>query len=217
MKVSFLFLTLLLFFQAQAFGFYYLKAESVDLANFPAPPELNSRDDMADLEMVLFHQSSRSTEDCARALSEAPATLKSFFGEAYGPLTNDEANKLSELHERIFQDVQYFSKVLKDTYSRQRPFVRDERVKPCIPFEASPSYPSGHATLAVVSARAMALIYPAKKDAFLFRADAISQDRVLAGVHHPLDILAGKKLGEKIFQALILEPAFLDDVKAFAP
>lgn len=38
------------------------------------------------------------------------------------------------------------------------------------------------------------------------RADLIAEDRVLAGVHHPSDIEAGKKLGDAVFKKLLSNP-----------
>lgn len=214
MKIMILVLSLLWVGGAQSAGLYYLESESVDLSNIPVPPELNSLEDVSELEMVLYYQKIRSEEDCHRANYEDGGLSTSFFGEEYGPLTDAEALKLVELQERLFQEAKYFTKALKEKYPRLRPFKRDSRVVPCIPLQPSDSYPSGHATIAIIAAKTFALIYPGKEQALLERAQVVANDRVLGGVHHPVDVLAGKELGEKIFSALVKEERFLRDVKA---
>jgi membrane-associated phospholipid phosphatase len=43
----------------------------------------------------------------------------------------------------------------------------------------------------------------------------VGRDRVVGGVHHPLDVMAGKVLGELVFNALIKEERFLNDLESF--
>jgi acid phosphatase (class A) len=54
---------------------------------------------------------------------------------------------------------------------------------------------------------------PSRKELFMKRADQIAADRVLAGVHHPSDIEAGKKLGDAEFAALEKSPKFEQALK----
>lgn len=213
MKV-FLLSLLILSFEVKALT--YLSPESLDLTQFPGPPALNSREDLTDLEMVLSYQTSRTQEDCARARVEDEGSATAFFGNAYGPLNTIQTEKLEVFHKVISGEVSYFAKMLKEKFPRERPFNRDPRISPCVSLANSLSYPSGHAALAIVAARTYALIFPAKKDYLLFRADVIAQDRIVGGVHHVSDVQAGKALGEKIFEALMRQEAFINDVKGLA-
>lgn len=196
---------------------YYLKMESVDLSQVPPPPVPHSKEDLDDLQAVIFAQTARTQAECLRAAFESEGFATSFFGGDYGPLTTNEAKKLIEFQERLFNEVNAFSRLLKKKYSRVRPFERDTRVTPCIPLHHSSSYPSGHAATAYVASRAFALIYPDKTKEFFFRARTIAWGRVIGGVHHPLDVSAGEILGEKVFSALLENEDFLNDLGNLKP
>ena len=55
---------------------------------------------------------------------------------------------------------------------------------------------------------------PTREAQFRARADLIGHDRVMSGVHHPTDIVAGKKLGDEIFKKLDQVPAFEKDLQS---
>lgn len=212
--MKYLFFFLLFSVNVFAQGLHYLKPDSVDVDMVPAPPSLNSQEDLKDLETVLLLQDERSAEECARATFEAEGFATNFFGDPYGPLTTAEAQRLVDFQERLFKEVNYFSRILKNRFARKRPFDRDERVKPCIPTHSSNSYPSGHAAISVVAASAFSILYPEKIADFKLRSEIIAWDRVLGGVHYPSDIEAGKVLGELVFEALMKNEQFKKDLEA---
>jgi hypothetical protein len=47
-------------------------------------------------------------------------------------------------------------------------------------------------------ARLLSRIYPERAKAFMERGDEIANNRILGGVHHPTDIISGKKLGDAL-------------------
>ena len=61
--------------------------------------------------------------------------------------------------------------------------------------ETSAAYPSGHATHGMVYAMILAEIAPEQRPALLQRGREIGWNRVIAGVHYPSDIAAGRVLG----------------------
>lgn len=208
------FILLALFsFSTFAQSLHYLKPDSIDLSVVPIPPVENSAEDLADLEEVIRVQGIRTEADCKKAEHEAEGFATSFFGTPYGPLTDEDASKLVDFQERLFDEAMFFSKILKYKYARLRPYNRTERVHPCIKIHRSLSYPSGHSTIAVLAARSFALIYPEHKEALYQRAEEIAWGRVVGGVHHPLDTIAGKVMGELLFEALVKEEAFLKDLE----
>lgn len=208
------FLFLLLFSFSSFAGSYYLSDESVDLSKIPLPPVEGSVEDLKDLEEVYLAQVARTESDCKRAAHEAEGFATSFYGPAYGPLTQEEASKLVEFQERLFSEVNYFSRQLKQRYARVRPWNRDARITPCVKLPRSLSYPSGHSAVAYVSSRAFSLLYPERTEAFYTRAEMIASGRIVGGVHHPLDTIAGLALGKEVFEALIKEEAFRKDLEA---
>jgi acid phosphatase (class A) len=181
----------------------YLSPGSVDLSTFPAPP----MNEDSDIQVVLAIQSLRTEQDCRRASLEVDGLAISFFGGW------EKANKLVDLQERLFDEVSYFSKILKDKYARPRPFRRDARILTCVKQPRGYSYPSTHAAVAIVAAETYSLLYPEHRDFLMRRAEEIAFNRVIGGVHYPSDILAGQLLGHKVFEALMKSPKFLTEVK----
>jgi len=79
-------------------------------------------------------------------------------------------------------------------WDRPRPFI-ENNITPFIEHAASPSFPSGHATLFFALG---AIVYFYNKKAgilFLLGALILSLARVLAFLHWPSDILAGATIG----------------------
>ncbi len=212
---TFLFL-LCLFNVAFAADLYYLKPDSIDLKLVPAPPVAESAADKEDLSVVLELQKKRTEAECKRATIESEGFATSFFGAAYGPLTDEEAKRLVEFQERLFNEVNFYSRKLKESYARQRPSERDSKIVPCIPVHRSNSYPSGHAAIAYVAAKTFSMVYPDKSNEFMKRAGEIAYGRVLGGVHHPTDTASGKLVGEEVYKALMKSEKFQNDVKALA-
>jgi acid phosphatase (class A) len=217
MKSLILLLLVLLSSTAYPQDLHYLTPESVDLSDIPAPPVMGSEADAVDLATVLKWQELRTEFECARAQHESHGYATSFFGVPYGPLTDEEAQSLVDFQERLFKEVNFFSRILKQRYSRVRPFNRHASIKPCITIHNSNGYPSGHAAAAYVASRTFSLIWPERARAFNRRAEEIALGRVIGGVHFPLDIEAGKILGERVFSALMESDEFEHDVRNFAP
>jgi len=84
--------------------------------------------------------------------------------------------------------------ILKILIHTSRPFLILSNVQPLFP-ETGYSFPSGHATF--FSALAVSIFFRSKKAGyvFIFCALLIGIARIVAGVHFPIDILAGFMLG----------------------
>lgn len=164
------------------------------------PPKAGSQAQKSDEKELLKLQSERTPEDKARTESEIYVSLKSFFGKPYGPLTDQEVEKLNPLFDQLENDADYYIQLLKKEFPRQRPFLYVKGLEPLIARETTGAYPSGHAALSKLYALILSDIFPERKMDFAKRADQIARDRILAGMHHPTDIKAGKKLGELIYK-----------------
>ncbi|MNS76343.1 Major phosphate-irrepressible acid phosphatase precursor [compost metagenome] len=173
------------------------------IANFPPPPVEGSEIDIADIAKVREYQTTRTEEDCKRTRHEQYLDIQSTFAEPYGPLTKEEASKLSPLYSKIFVLTDEYVIGIKELHKRPRPFVRDEKIVLCVPSHPSTSYPSGHATISRTAANIFATLLPAKAAALKARADQMAEDRVLGGVHHPSDIEAGKTLADIVSEELL--------------
>ncbi len=182
---------------------YSVIAKSV--APSPAPGSIEQRADELNL---LSLQEMRTKADCDRAATEVKVTLANFFGGPKGSLTNAQIEKLAPFFEQIRNDSDFFIQRLKTERGRKRPFQYIKDVEPCVAREVTPAYPSGHATLSRLYALVLSDMYPSKTKELLKRADVIAEDRVLSGMHHRSDIIAGQALGERLYKEFSKSPEF---------
>jgi acid phosphatase (class A) len=102
----------------------------------------------------------------------------------------------------------------KAEWNRPRPFLANSRVFPALDKPRDPSYPSGHSTRATLDALVLAQLLPSNAMAIQKRGMEVGDDRVIAGVHYPSDVLAGRKLAQAIFDRMMQEKDFRDELKA---
>ena len=116
---------------------------------------------------------------------------------------------------RVRSDAAIGSSRAKGVYRRQRPFIGNAQPI-CVPRDddlaASPSYPSGHATLGWTLGLVLAELVPDRAAQIMSRARAYGESRVVCGVHFASDIEAGRETGATVFAALQASPDFLADL-----
>jgi undecaprenyl-diphosphatase len=92
-----------------------------------------------------------------------------------------------------------FATIVKRMIGRARPYVGDhDDPFAYMPFIWRPEYasmPSGHATTATAAAIAIGAIWPRLRIVMWIYALIIMMTRVVIGVHHPSDVLAGALVG----------------------
>ena len=86
----------------------------------------------------------------------------------------------------------------KYTYWKMRPGKQFHNLKPRIKTPGSPSYPSGHSTMAMAAAIIMDHYFPDNQKEWDKTAEEIGYSRLLGGVHFPVDNYDGLELGRKI-------------------
>lgn len=92
-------------------------------------------------------------------------------------------------------------------YARPWRWTTDVKVVPAlVPVESTTpatdgGFPSGHTAEAVRDALAMAYVVPERFQEMLCRAAELGEDRILAGMHSPLDVMGGRILGESVAAA----------------
>lgn len=158
-------------------------------------------------------QKSRTERDCERARSEVIVSLQNFYGKPFGPLESKQIETLEPFIDQIRADAGFYIGQVKRNFNRTRPYEYLKDLKPCVDLEKSLSYPSGHATLAVLYALVLGDILPDKSQVLHERSQVIAQDRVLAGVHHPSDIAAGKKLGQVLYNEISQSTRYKSDTE----
>lgn len=91
----------------------------------------------------------------------------------------------------------------KRTHNRPRPGAADPALRPAIAVPASPSYPDEHAVAAGVAAAVLAEIFPRRAEEFARLAEEAGHLRLVAGIAHPSDVVAGAALGRQVAAAAL--------------
>jgi acid phosphatase (class A) len=188
---------------SQAAEPHFIDLSALDaVALLPPPPPATSEEGIADVDAVLKAQAMQTKEEVARGKSESklsPAAFQSVLGPEF---TAEKCPRIFALLEDAAEDSKLFTTKAKEDFGRLRPKAADSRVEPVNKGDDEPSYPSGHATRAMLSARILCEIAPDKKHELLDRAEQIGWDRVLIGAHYPTDVFAGEVLGQALAQAM---------------
>ncbi len=172
----------------------------------PMPKKGSARQKRDERELASL-QKSRTPAQCDQARSEVTLSLTGFFGTPHGPLPVAETQKLEPFFAQLRNDGDYFIQKLKVDYPRPRPF-NYLPLDPCVPREVTGAYPSGHAMLSELFALVLTDLYPKQKKALAARSRRIAHHRVLAGMHHPSDIEAGRKLAGLVYAEMKKSPEY---------
>ncbi len=193
---------------------HYLSPTSIDaLRLLPAPPGADSQEQAAELDLVLKVQETRTRCDVERARSEKTLKMSAYAPVVGSWFTAENLPLTAKLIKAAEADSKFFSGAAKEHFARPRP-PHDARVHPAIIGEDEPSYPSGHSTRGMLFARIIAELDPDHRDALLERGREIGWDRVIAGVHYPSDIFAGRVLGQAVFEGMRSNPDFQKDLES---
>jgi acid phosphatase (class A) len=195
----------------------FIRPDSIDVvALLPDPPRAGSSEAQHELQEVLEVQASRSAEESKRAKDEATFTPFAFANVLGDWFTAENCPNTAKLFDVIETDSRYFSKLGKEHWNRPRPPAADAHVMPLID-EKDFGYPSGHATRGIVYATVLAEIFPEQREKLMERGAEIGWDRVIAGVHYPSDVTAGRTLGKAIPRQLLANPQFVEQLNAIKP
>lgn len=200
------------FSSATAAHEFYLDSSHVDLVHILAPPPVpGSPAGKADLQAVLDAQRTRTPAEVASAQVDAQISVFR-FADVMGPGFKPENLPFATtFFAHVVADGRHPIDIVKAYFNRPRPFVADLEVKPIVHEPANASYPSGHATFAYVAAIILADMVPEKSAAIFDRAARFSHNRVVAGVHYPTDVEAGRICGSVIDDVLLNDPNFMVD------
>jgi acid phosphatase (class A) len=195
----------------------YVATQQVDLAKLlPPPPLPESAQQKQDLDGVLRAQQTRSPEQADQAVKDNGVSLQQIVDHTFGAsLSPDRVPKLTALFDRTIGDVRAIFFAAKDVWNRPRPFVVDpDEVHAIGERPASGSYPSGHATRGWLTAILLANMVPEKSSELFARGREYGENRVVAGVHFPSDVEAGRLSGTAIMTALMQNESFRRDFAA---
>jgi acid phosphatase (class A) len=195
----------------------YFDGTTLDLTKLlPPPPANDSPQTRAELNEMLAIQQSRSSAQAARAAADARAAVYRLADALGDPaaFTKDRVPLTDTLFRRILASEGTVMGAAKRYYGRPRPFVLEPQLEPVIAKPPDGSYPSGHSTWVRAVALVLADMIPERRPQILARADEYAHNRVVAGVHYPSDIEAGKLAGTAIAAALYASDDFRADLAA---
>lgn len=188
--------------EAEVDGFRILTKQAIKDLMGPYP-EKGSMAELQDFATMMKYQVTRTKADCDAAAGFEGISVENLFSTQNGPLTKAEARRVTPRLIPVIAEGGVNILRAKQIYKRPRPYIRNPLIIPCISKESSAAYPSGHTTHARILALTLAEIFPERRVALLKRADDIALSRVIGGVHHPSDIVAGKKLADVLAQERI--------------
>jgi acid phosphatase (class A) len=191
---------------------HWLKPGDFDLKSLlGGPPADDSAEHRAEVDKLLSLQADRTPDEVARCKSEEDVTVFA-FSTVLGKEFNAENLPLTaKLMEQANDDDRAVTGAGKKIWNRVRPSLADSRVKPCVALEHSGSFPSGHASRGMMWAELLAEIFPKDRSALIARGKQIGDDRVLAGMHYPSDVVAGQKVGAEVARKLLENPQFKEE------
>ena len=192
----------------------YFDAKLLDLGRvLPQPPADDSAITRAEVELMLKIQQERTPAQKARAQADAAVTIYR-FADAIGNPEGFNAKQLPKV-DLMFRKVLYEEGAVvqagKRSFKRPRPFVLDPRIEPVIDKPGNGSYPSGHTMWARLVGLLLSDMLPEYRNEIMARADEYGFNRVVAGVHYPSDVDAGKLAGTALAAFLFASPEFQAD------
>jgi acid phosphatase (class A) len=197
---------------AKAGDTFYLNPDEVDLIHVLAPPPIaDSPAATADLQAVLAAVKSRTAAEIEHAQADDQRVVFR-FADVMGPNFRPESLPFAaQLFQHVYQDGNAATVAAKAYFKRQRPFVVDPDIKIIVVQAPDFSYPSNHSTFAYEAGILLAAMVPEKAAAIFERAADYAHNRVVAGVHFPTDVEAGRISGSVIDNALLHDAHFLTD------
>lgn len=91
----------------------------------------------------------------------------------------------------------------KYTYWFIRPSQLDAGLSPLFPPPLHPSHPAAHGCASNAAATVLAAFFPSEADEILTTAETAATTRIWAGIHYPVDVEAGLKLGHDAAELVV--------------
>jgi acid phosphatase (class A) len=191
----------------------YAAVDRVDLTKLLAPPpdEAGTRKELDELRGI---QKSRTAADEAACIHDQVISVFRFDDVLGSRFTPENLPKTNALFLRVVASVHVPMQKAQDYWTRKRPPAEDPAIKPVGAVPATAAYPSGHATNGNLFGILLADMLPERAGEMRARGALFGYRRLLAGVHYPSDVEAGKKSAAFIAKNLEEDPEFQADFAA---
>jgi acid phosphatase (class A) len=197
-----------------AYEAHYVSVEELPPQLLVPPPSEGSALWRKDIQEVLAAQKHIGGGTLTNVRHEQELRVE-LVTDVLGPdFTREKFPRPFALIDRVFEDSEAISGADKKFWHIKRPYLADRHVKLFVDrIDQSPSYPSGHTCGSRVVAEVLGMLYPERLEDLRARADSVALHRVVAGVHYPSDIEAGRLLAAMIVGALMKSEAFREDLE----
>lgn len=177
----------------------------------PSPPELDGLKGKAELLEIKTKIALISSRERELATKDAITKNVSFFADTIEGFDIEKLPKTKLLFSQVRLTEDYVAKEFKRYFMRNRPYVTDMAIKPCIPpkvTDRNTSYPSGHAVMGFSMGVILSRLLPENSAAIMDRANLYAENRLICGLHHRSDIIAGQVLGTLVAVELLKNHEF---------
>ncbi len=182
----------------------------------PSPSTFNHVIQGYELLEVKRIASSATARQRELAAKDAKTNNVSFFSDAISQFDINHLPATKALFNQVYLIQELESEKFKDYFSRERPYISDSTIRPCVATKESAnytSYPSGHATMGFAMGLILAKLIPEKSEIIMNRANLYAENRLICGLHYRSDIIAGQVLGSLIAVQLGQNDKFQDMLK----
>ncbi len=178
----------------------------------PPPSTEQSPETRAELDLILRLQDQRTPEQIARIKADAQLTVAGFSGVLGAWCMPVNLPRTQRLLQHLEREANPIGTKARADFARRRPKFLDERIKPALEGLDDPCYPSGNGMRGMLYAVVLAELAPDQKEAIFERGREIGWSRVIAGVHYPSDIMAGRVLGVALARSALAKPGFQQEL-----
>ena len=192
----------------------YFDAKTLDLGRvLPPAPKNDSEITRSEIALMLKIQQGRTPAQAQRAADDARVSVYRFADALGNPIVFNAKSlpKLDMMFRKVLHEEGAVVQAGKRSFARPRPFVLEPKIEPVVDKPPNDSYPSGHTMWARTVGLLLADMLPEYRPQLIARADEYGFNRVVAGVHYPSDVEAGKLAGTALAAFLFASPAFQKD------
>lgn len=194
------------FAHADETGLFY-PANSLDSVALIGPPaEPGTAEFDQEMFAVTWLQESRTPDQIE--FVQKSVDLERFAPIVATDLLSVDTHALSETLDQIIDEVREDYNAVKANYDIPRPFVINDAVEPVATAFPVTSYPSGHTIRAIVYTSVLSDIFPDHAQQLEELGRNIGYGRVIGGVHYPMDVVSGQKLGHAYMEIIREQPSY---------
>lgn len=187
----------------------------VNFSILPPPPADDSPAGLADLNVLLYVQATRTPEMVDMAKRMAAPSVFGMNAPIFGPwFTRDNLPKTAAILREATKVTSPILTEAKAHWKRPRPFVRSTKVLPVVgkPNDGG-SYPSGHSFGIAVPESILSEAFPEHAEALDAKVREVMWGRIVGGVHFPSDTEAGRLLGRAVVTEMAKTPAMREAIE----